>query len=121
MDATFYGFSRASHPEEAAWFHTHAAAVRFAKTCHLSPANDPVETCRHPNPADILDTPEMPWFNSEELVISLPASEFVAGGDFDRLARGAGYPSGRAVANALNLWRETLESALDVLRNQVEG
>lgn len=57
---TYYGFTHANREEEAAWFHTPAAAARFAEACWPGePAG--IETTSDPEPGSIMDTPDKPW------------------------------------------------------------
>ncbi len=55
----FYGFKSATRGEEPAWFHTKAAARRFADACGW--AGVEIETFWDPMPFDVMDTDELPW------------------------------------------------------------
>lgn len=62
------------------------------------------------------DTPYTP----EELtthLCELPEQEFKLGGRFDRVARIAGFASGKACANDFNWWSLTLREALTELQH----
>lgn len=51
----------------------------------------------------------------------LPDSEFATGGKIDRLAKRAGYASGRAWANDGCQWNATVEEAIEMLVISDEG
>jgi hypothetical protein len=58
-DLTYYGFSSANNAEQPAWFHTEAAARRFAEACGFE--NIEIETTTDAEACDIMDTPEKAW------------------------------------------------------------
>jgi hypothetical protein len=47
----------------------------------------------------------------------LPDSEFSAGGTIDRMAKEAGYASGKSFANDLNLWGASVGEVVAMLKN----
>ncbi len=49
----------------------------------------------------------------------LHESEFQAGGEIDRLARAAGYASGRAFANENGQWNSTVDEVVKRLKQDV--
>jgi hypothetical protein len=55
-----YGFSVASRGDEAAWFHSRAAAARFAQACGLDLSIEETDTSRVER-RDIMDTAKKPW------------------------------------------------------------
>jgi hypothetical protein len=54
----FYGFSISNRDERAAWFHTAAAAQRFAQACGFDVT---VEEVADVDPDDVMDTAEIAW------------------------------------------------------------
>jgi hypothetical protein len=57
---------------------------------------------------------------TERKLYDLPDSEFAFGGKFDEICRKAGYASGRAAANDLNLWSATVEDAIATVSSSSE-
>ena len=55
----YFGFSNANSGEQSAWFHTEAAARRFAAACGWE--NAEIETITTPDAGDVMDTAETPW------------------------------------------------------------
>jgi hypothetical protein len=55
----FYGFSISNRDERATWFHTAAAAQRFADACGFE--NVTVEAAADVDPDDVMDTAEIAW------------------------------------------------------------
>jgi len=62
----FFGFSHANKSDEPAWFCTEAAAWRFAEACGWEDAE--IETNDSPDQADIMDSPDKPWYASTSTV-----------------------------------------------------
>jgi hypothetical protein len=56
----YYGFANASQTDDPAWFHTPAAARRFANACGWMP-HVKIEECAEPPSGSIMDNPEQPW------------------------------------------------------------
>lgn len=54
--------------------------------------------------------------NMNKQLCELPDSEFELGGTLDRMARQAGYASGKAFANDGNLWGATVGNVLEMLK-----
>ena len=55
----YYGFKVANAGEQPAWFHTKAAARRFAAACGFGDVE--IETTAAPDAGDVMDTPTAPW------------------------------------------------------------
>ena len=56
---TYYGFENANRQQDSAWFHTEAAARRFADACGWTGME--IETCDNPLPGDVMDRAGKPW------------------------------------------------------------
>lgn len=56
--------------------------------------------------------------NMNTKLCDLPDSEFAMGGTIDRMAREAGYSSGRSFANDLGLWGATVGEAVEMLGSE---
>ena len=56
---TYYGFAKSNTSDQPAWFHTRAAAHRFAIACGWADAE--IETSTDVDADDIMDTAETAW------------------------------------------------------------
>jgi hypothetical protein len=67
---TLYGFSTANNSDKPAWFHSEAAAQRFAAACGWEDAESEIADSDEVDDEDIMDTPETPWSAKYYAIIS---------------------------------------------------
>lgn len=87
---TYYGFNASNSSDEPAWFHTPEAALRFAKDCGWTTADEneegahrsltlaDVEESTSVEPDSVMDAPDSPWMPSPHPVSLTEAEFFVA-------------------------------------------